>query len=75
MAAVGEKAVSPTPIEHAVEISFPIFPSVEGFQELALHRLRSGPGCIVIVTAQSRLLIRDALCPACLGPPRTARDG
>lgn len=57
--------------EHATVIEFPSFPSIEGFQELALHRMREGPGCVRV----NGLLIRDPFCPQCAGPTRAARHG
>lgn len=49
------------PEEHALEVTFPVFPSIEGYHELALHRTREGPGCIRV----NGLLIVDPFCPIC----------
>lgn len=49
------------PEEHAIEVTFPVFPSIEAYHELALHRTREGPGCIRV----NNLLIADPFCPIC----------
>lgn len=47
--------------EHAIEIAFPVFPSIEAYHELALMRMREGPACIRV----NGLLIPDPFCPEC----------
>ena len=64
------------PEEHALEVTFPVFPSIEAYHELALHRMREGPACIRV----NGLLLRDPFCPTCnakraMGPSATNARG